>query len=105
MYIIEEEAIEAIENGNENLAFEIYMKLLTEEDFETDEDGKIDFELMGTQIFGNFRTGKRYFETYVSDDFTEEHRAILKDTLEDIANDLFDSAWDAWDMANHPNNY
>ena len=111
MYTIEEEALEAYENGDEQKCFDLYMDLIEQiDEDDLDSDQCISFELIS--CYADYPNFNRYngfksikFRTRVDAFFTEKHQKELKDFIEEQLWSLYEGAYDAWDMAKHPYNY
>lgn len=107
--MLEEQALDAFDNGDEQTCFELYMKVIDSiKDEDIDEDGYFSLELLSCDAYyPSFKdyNGKIKFVTRVDDFFTEAHRKELKDAVEDVLESLYEGAWVSWDMATHPRAY
>ena len=109
VYITEEDALDAFDNGDEQTCFDIYMQLIEAIEYDDlDDDGNVSLELVSCYCnypsFKDYR-GKLKFRTRVEDFFTEEHRKELKDAIEDVLESIYEGEWVAWDMRTYPNSY
>ena len=115
--MLEEKAIDAYENGNEQEAYDLYVELISK--IEDIEEGSIHLELMSCEAYDKKHCGHKrngwterqtfsstlFLSTWVDEFFTEEHRKDLKEMLEDAITDYIDGSEIQWDMTMNPRSW